>query len=254
VKHGDFTLLAKNYKHRTGYSDEVLDTLIDYTGATIENFTIADVGAGTGKLTEMFLQRGLTCVAVEPDDAMREEGVSQTQDYKVSWVKGNGEATTLEDNSVDWVTMASSFHWVDTPKGLAEFYRILKPGCYFTALWNPRDLQRSEFHMNIEKRIKEIVPDLKRVSSGTSDFTSTLDTALVSTRQFKNVEYLEAEHEVVMTPDRYMGAWQSVNDIRVQAGEERWQKILDMIGKEIDGMSEIIVPYKTRSWAVQRID
>ena len=134
MKHGDFTLLAKNYKHRTGYSNEVLDTLIDYTRANNENFTIADVGAGTGKLTEMFLQRGLSCVAVEPDDAMREEGVSQTQDYKVSWVKGNGEATTLEDNSIDWVTMASSFHWVETSKGLAEFYRILKPGGRFICL------------------------------------------------------------------------------------------------------------------------
>lgn len=53
-----------------------------------------------------------------------------------------------------------------------------------------------------------------------------------------------------MTKERYLGAWLSVNDIQVQAGKERWEKILLMIDKEISSMNELEVPYKTRAWTI----
>lgn len=37
---------------------------------------VADVGAGTGKLTENLIELGLHGYAVEPNDAMRGEGIS----------------------------------------------------------------------------------------------------------------------------------------------------------------------------------
>ena len=60
-------------------------------------------------------------------------------------MKATGEDTLQENDQFDWVIMASSFHWTDHTKSLPEFSRILKPSGYFTALWNPRDIQRSEF-------------------------------------------------------------------------------------------------------------
>lgn len=55
-----------------------------------------------------------------------------------------------------------------------------------------------------------------------------------------------------MSPERYMGVWYSVNDIQVQAGPQQWQQVLAMIESEIDGLTEIVVPYTTRSWTVVR--
>ena len=41
-----------------------------------------------------------------------------------------------------------------------------------------------------------------------------------------------------------MGAWESVNDIRVQAGEEKFRYILSLIEKKISKIDQIEVPYK----------
>ena len=62
---------------------------------------------------------------------------------------------------------------------------------------------------------------------------------------------VEAPHHAVMSHERYMGAWRSVNDIQAQAGEERFQAILQMIEDKIKGMDEIVVPYLSRAFTVR---
>ncbi|MCP3902005.1 MAG: class I SAM-dependent methyltransferase [Planctomycetes bacterium] len=253
MKLGDFTKLAQSYRYRTGYSLTVLRYLAPepIPGA----FRVADVGAGTGKLTENLVQIGLRGFAVEPNEAMRAEGIRTLgDDDHFAWSEGAGEVTGLPDASVDWVLMGSSFHWTDRPCALAEFHRILRPGGRFTALWNPRDLASSEFHMGIEAKIREIVPELKRVSSGSRQCTEDLDEVLVSTGHFRDLVFMEAPHAVHATPERYVGAWRSVNDIQAQAGAERFEAIMRMIETEIRGMDAIEVPYRTRAWTVHRVD
>lgn len=252
MKQGDFTRLAKQYCNRTGYSELVLKALIKYIDYK-ENFKIADVGAGTGKLTKQLLELGLNVSAIEPNDAMREEGIEYTSKFHIEWKKGSGEDTTLETESVNWLLMASSFHWTDPNYSLPEFSRVLKPSGFLTVLWNPRNIEKSDLHLKIEKRIHEIVPDIKRVSSGSSKYTADIEKILISTGHFKDVIFMEAEHEVIMSKERYLGAWESVNDIQAQAGEERWKKILDAIKEEIDQFDQIVVPYKTRAWTAQKV-
>ena len=112
MKQGDFSNLAKEYKNRTGYSFEILKMIHAYVEKQIKITKIADIGAGTGKLTEQLLELGFNGFAVEPNNEMRMEGIRQNEyGNKILWSKGSGEKTELEDNSVDWVFMASSFHW-----------------------------------------------------------------------------------------------------------------------------------------------
>jgi ubiquinone/menaquinone biosynthesis C-methylase UbiE len=253
-KHGDFTTLAKDYINRPGYSLLVLKNLGSYVDIKANNCIITDVGAGTGKLTENLLELDYPCrFAVEPNEAMRSEGIRLNSHKGVKWIEGSAESTGLEDESVNWILMASSFHWTQPELALKEFKRILKPSGFFTALWNPRDLERSSLHMKIEQIIHEIVPDIKRVSSGSAKYTKNIENTLVSTGYFKNILFVEASHEVIMSKERYMGAWKSVNDIQVQAGTEGFQKILEAIDYEIKDLSKIVVPYKTRSWTAQVI-
>ena len=253
MKQGDFTTLAKNYIHRTGYSELVLKYIADHVGAFKDNFGVAEIGAGTGKLTENLLNLGLKVIAVEPNDSMREEGIRYTVDKNVKWRKGTGEETGLDTSSANWLLMGSSFHWVDLKKGLNEFHRVLKDSGHFTALWNPRDIGRSEWHLNIENGIKKIVPELKRVSSGSGEFTKFLSRDLSSTGQFTDVVYMEQEYDILMSKDRYMGAWHSTNDIQAQAGIDRWKKIIDMIEYEVSKLEVIPVPYKTRAWTCRKV-
>lgn len=254
MKHGDFTELAKFYINRPGYSLSLLEclknNLLVIQGK--EKLTVADVGAGTGKLTENLEELGLSGYAVEPNDAMREEGIRQFSDRKqFEWLKGAAEVTNLPDNSVDWVLMGSSFHWADAPIAMAEFYRILKPNGLFTAIWNPRDISNSSLHQGIEDIVYKEIPNIKRVSSGNSITMEDMVSKMLFNGLFKDILFMEAPHVEIMSKERYMNTWKSVNDIQVQAGEEGFKRILDNIEEYLKNYEQIEVPYKSRAWTVK---
>lgn len=147
--------------------------------------------------------------------------------------------------------MGSSFHWADSKLAVKEFYRILVPGGFFTAIWNPRDIESSELHQRIEETIYAEVPTMKRVSSGKSVSTEEMREKLFAGGYFKDILFVEAPHVEVMSKERYMNTWKSVNDIQVQAGEEGFRRILGKIEAIITEFDEIEVPYRSRSWTVQ---
>lgn len=253
MKLGDFTELAKNYKHRPGYSEMLLKYIASYIGAYREDFRVADVGAGTGKLTENLTQIGLKGIAVEPNNAMRNEGIKSFNSIdSFNWISGSAECTNIETESVDWVLMGSSFHWTDNEKALKEFNRILKPHGFFTVIYNPRDIEKNKLHIDIEENIKKMVPHLKRHSSGHKNNVSDLETTLCGSNDFHNYIFMEAPHIETMTKERYIGAWRSVNDIQVQAGDKLFEEIINMISHKIEHLNTIKVPYKTRAWTIQK--
>jgi len=117
---------------RPGYPAAALDWALP-PGAR----RVADVGAGTGKLTRSLVQRGLDVTAVEPDDAMRTELARRVPAARA--VAGRGEALPLPDASMDAVLFAQAWHWVDPDAGSAEAGRVLAPGGRLGLLWNVRD-------------------------------------------------------------------------------------------------------------------
>ena len=168
-----------------------------------------------------------------------------------SWSEGSAEATGLADNSVCWALMGSSFHWADSELAVKEFYRILVPGGFFTAIWNPRNIESSELHQSIEDAVYEEIPGMHRVSSGRKITSQEMAAKLLYGGYFKDILFMEAPHKESMTKERYMNTWKSVNDIQVQAGEEGFQRILDKIWEIIKEYDEIEVPYLSRAWTVQ---
>ncbi len=97
---------------RPSYPCEAIDTIL--AGEKASETTIADVGAGTGKLAAELLRRGAKVIAVEPAQAMREQLVKLLgHDRNLQVVDACAEATGLEDASVDRAVFAQSWHWVD---------------------------------------------------------------------------------------------------------------------------------------------
>ena len=255
MRQGDFTEVAKHYYNRPAYSSILIEKLIrciNDTSKPLEKIRVVEVGAGTGKLTKMLANFGVDMTAVEPNDAMREEGIKYTKNTQVKWEKGSGENTNINSNSKDWVVMASSFHWTDPNKSLPEFYRILDKVGYFTAIWNPRNIAKNSIFEEIEQEIKNIIPELNRVSSGKQN-TKKWEEVLISTGHFKDCIFMECDYVEMMDKERYMGVWRSVNDIQAQAGKERWEEILNMINNKIKDMQIIEIPYKIVAWTVKKI-
>jgi ubiquinone/menaquinone biosynthesis C-methylase UbiE len=254
MKHGDFTGLASGYaRFRPGYAPQVTTAILAYVGRAAASIDAADIGAGTGIWTRALADRGLnSLVAVEPNDEMREQGIETSRGTNIVWRKGSAEATGLPDGSADLVSMASSFHWADFDQACGEFHRILRPGGVFVALWNPRDIEANPLLVEIEAEIALLKPGIQRVSSGRSGITERLTSMLSAKGEFAEVLYLEGRHSLLQTPEQYIGAWRSVNDVQVQLGPELFRKFLDFTEKRIAGLAAIETTYVTRAWAVRR--
>ncbi len=251
---GDFTVLADHYsKYRVGYHEDILSALLGLISSGSTQLDSIDVGAGTGIWTRMVAARGVQCRAVEPNESMRRAGMASNGETLIEWLEGSAEKVPLPSGCCDWVTMASSFHWADFNLALQEFHRLLRPGGWFTCLWNPRAIEAHPVTMDIENTIERIVPELQRKSSGRSKFTSELAEKLPSTGHFTSPIYMEAQFTVEMTRNQYLGVWDSVNDIRAQAGPERWKEIRNFIADRTDGIASIPCVYWTRAWSCQRV-
>lgn len=253
IRHGDFTHLAEQYsKYRPGYSPFVLDAALVLTARPPQNIDVVDVGAGTGIWTRLVAARGCRTTAVEPNEGMRTQGVKASEGTGIRWVVGSGEDTSLPSDCCDLLTMASCFHWMDFDKTMAEVSRLLHPGGLFMALWNPRQVEASPFTASIEKELIHIVPELKRVSSGRSEFCDGLADKLRGVPFVQDVLYLESRHVELQTPERYIGIWESVNDVRVQAGPERFAAFMDHVRASVKGLPHIEAVYLTRAWLARK--
>lgn len=123
---------------------------------------------------------------------------------------------------------------------------------YFTAIWNPRHIVEGSIFYEIENEIRNIVPELARVSSGAQN-TKAWEQVLISTGDFDNCFFSECDYTEIWSKERYLGAWESVNDIRAQAGELRWAQIMKMIKDKIGGSEFLEIPYKIRAWSVRKV-
>lgn len=99
----------------------------------------ADVGAGTGLLTQGLLAQGYAVTAIEPSDSMRAAAdAALTHIPSYSSAVGSAEHLPLPAASVDLITAAQAFHWFDITAARTEFLRVLKPQGQVALIWNDR--------------------------------------------------------------------------------------------------------------------
>lgn len=253
-KAGDFTGLACDYsQHRPNYCSSILRALLALLDKPVVDVDFVDVGAGTGIWTRMVHAAGVGHVtAVEPNDDMRTNGIADSGHTSIKWLAGSAEQTGLANEPADWLSMASSFHWADFAAAAQEFYRVLRAGGRFTALWNSRLIEVNPLLVEIEAHLDTLRPNIKRISSGRSGITDALTEKLWASPYFEDVVYMEGRHVIEMTLERCLGAWRSVNDLRVQLGKQKFDVFLNFVKQRITGLQVIEATYLTRAWSARR--
>lgn len=154
-----FTGKAQFYNSRPTYPQECIDYLINTFGLG-SNSVIADIGAGTGILTNPFLEFGCSAYAVEPNEDMFLELNKQLSRYsKVEFLKTSAEKTDIPSLSCDAVVVGTAFHWFDKDIFYAECRRILKDNKYVAILRiannNESDKQIDKIKHHSEQDLKE---------------------------------------------------------------------------------------------------
>lgn len=217
-----FTGKAAIYKKfRSSYPQELIDYLYSEIGFKTES-VIADIGSGTGIFSRLLIERGSHVYCVEPNDDMRqiaEADLRETYGFEsFTSINAPAENTTLQDQTLDFVTVAQAFHWFDIPAFKQECRRILKNAGKVVLVWNTRDYEAELIKRDYAIRIKYCV-DKKGL--GMTDMPpGSLDFYLNGTceeRIFRNDLVLDRDTYIGMNlsrsyspsenkhPDRYYG-------------------------------------------------
>lgn len=187
--------VADYVKARPEYPREVIDALsreVDMDSGWI----VADVGAGTGISSKLFLENGNAVIAVEPNLAMRAAADEQLASFATyRSVNGTAEATTLDDACVDLVVAAQAFHWFDRPAFRREAVRILKPGGCLALIWNDRLAGGTPFLDGYERILHTFAIDYVAVNhrnigvDGIRDFFAPAEMKLIELKNAQRFDF-----------------------------------------------------------------
>lgn len=242
----DYTNLADAYLKRPDYAKEAIDKMLSIAGVK-EGDAVCDVGAGVAHLTLMLASRGLQVTAVEPNDAMRANGIKRTENLKnVVWCEGVGEHTGQPDNSFQLVTFGSSFNVCNRQQALEETQRILNVGGWFACMWNHRDLE-DPIQKNIETIIKKYIEDYA-YGTRREDQTEVIN----KSGCFGKVLAFTGSVMHTVNVEDVIEAWKSHGTLERQA-KDKFDAIISNIQDYLRGLKTdaIQIPYVTRVWMAQ---
>ena len=163
-----FTGRAEDYdRYRQRYpAEEVLTHLRSWCGLASQHL-VADVGAGTGMLSEVFLGNGNRVIAIEPNAEMRAACAKLEARWPdLSVVDATAETTMLVDHSVDIVAAGRAFHWFNRERAIPEFRRVLKSDGWVVLVSVGRSHDANEQALAFEQLLHDFGTDYSYVRSG----------------------------------------------------------------------------------------
>lgn len=194
-------------KYRPSYPHMLIDFLRDELGMNKKSI-IADIGSGTGILTQMLLKNSQTVYAIEPNNDMRKIAeLKLSRDNNYISINATAEHTTLRHCSVDYITVAQAFHWFDRENFKKECQRILKPNGKVILIWNRRD-EDSDYVQLIDSINRTFCPDFSGYSKGMRGGTEKLN---YNDFFQGNYEIQIFKNPIIFNKERFLGLHQSAS-------------------------------------------
>lgn len=222
-----FTGKSKIYDlYRPNYPNELVDNLIKRT-SLLSTSRVADIGSGTGILTKQLLDQGLTVFAIEPNVEMREVAEEKLKAYETFFsINASAEATTVDSNSIDLITVAQAFHWFDAEQFKLECCRILKDSGEVALVWNSRDFSHPLIQEN-EKLCSNYCLNFKGFSGGIEE------TPEVYAQFFKDgiYEVISFRNDVGCTLEGYIGRNLS-SSFAPKKGEATYEPFIEALAQQ----------------------
>lgn len=242
----DYSNLADAYLKRPDYSEAAIKEMLTIMSLDKES-NCCDVGAGVGHLTIVLSKYLQKIIAVEPNDAMRNNGISRTNNLKnVSWLEGTGEETRQPDDMFDLVSFGSSFNVCQRDLALKETKRILNHKGWFCCMFNHRDLD-DPIQKEIESIIKTSIPEY-----GYGTRREDQSNTIINSNLFFDPKFLKGAIMHEQDIASCIEAWKSHATLERQAGDN-FIKIINDIENYLISMNveKINIPYNTKIWFAQ---
>ncbi|MEX2204076.1 MAG: class I SAM-dependent methyltransferase [Actinomycetota bacterium] len=245
-----FEAAVERYEHgRPSYPDDAVSFLIRAVGIG-PGRDVVELGAGTGKFTELIVATGARIVAVEPVAGMR-EALGRTCP-SVEIVDGTAEQIPVPDASADVVVVAQAFHWFAGERALPEIHRVLRPGGALGLIWNIRD-EASDW----SERLTQIFDRL--TAEGDPRYRDMRwREAFDATDLFGPFHHQVAYHVHQVTRDEFLDRVLSVSYVASAPEAERERVVAEVDDllendPELRGRDRIVMPYRTDVyWCARR--
>jgi SAM-dependent methyltransferase len=143
------TEVARAYRQRAPYPDETFAILEELV---VEPRTVLDAGTGTGALARGLLRCAKRVDAVDPSQAMIEEGrrLPGGTDPRLRWIRGTAEEAPL-DPPYGLITTGQSLHWMQADWVMTRFAAALAPGARLAIL------QTDDGDYPLQDEIREVI-------------------------------------------------------------------------------------------------
>jgi SAM-dependent methyltransferase len=245
-----FEAAVERYERgRPSYPDDAVSFLVRAVGIG-PGRDVVELGAGTGKFTELIVVTGARVVAVEPVAGMREALGRSCPSVEI--LDGTAEQIPLPDGSADAVVVAQAFHWFDGRRALPEIHRVLRREGALGLIWNIRD-EASDW----SERLTGIFNRL--AGEGTPRYRDMRwREAFEATQLFGPFHHQVAYHVHLVTRDEFLDRVLSVSYVASAPEAERERvvaEVADLLDNdpELRGRDWIVMPYRTDVyWCVRR--
>ena len=151
--------VAEYALYRERYSPEIVLPILRAACGLQSDWIVADIGAGTGMLSDLFLANGNRTIAVEPNAEMRQACLQLHVDsLLLEVVDGTAEHTGLPSSSVDMVSAGRAMHWFNREKTMTEFRRVLKPEGWVAIIAFGRTEDGRQENVAFEQLLRDFSP------------------------------------------------------------------------------------------------
>ncbi len=239
---------ADYQQSRPTYPPEAVDLLAAELGIG-PGSRLLDLGAGTGKLSELMQPTGADVVAVEPVTAM----LGRLAVPAVHRVAAAAEAIPVADGSVDAVMAGTSFHWFRGDRAVPEIARVLRAGGGLGLVWN-----NPERDTGWVGQVWSVVDEYRGDAPRNQDLSwrEPLDTLGL----FTPLEHRRFTHHQHVSPEGLLSRVASISFIAALPGPEH-RRALDRVQRiitthpDVRDRTRLPLPYRTDTyWCRLRID
>lgn len=195
---------------RPGYPDALFDDLASLAGLT-PGARVLEVGAGTGIATLPLARRGYRVTALEPGPALASVARANLEEFPqvdvVEQTLEGWEPWRGEGGAFDLALAATSWHWVEQPRGWAQLARALTPRGAFALFQHTHVAAEAEsgFFNDVQPVYLEHAPEIwldeEPPEAGTVEDASE---ALLASGVLRRVDVRRYRWDETYTAERYV--------------------------------------------------
>jgi SAM-dependent methyltransferase len=240
-----FNLTADYYdRYRPCYPKAIISTLLRETNLN-DRSVLLEIGAGSGKATELLADINCSICCVEPGPALVAKGNDRFKNYpKITFECARFEEFKSKTNYYDMICSFQAFHWVPQPIGYQKCAAELKETGHLALVWN--------MYITYDNDLDNELLSISSKHGGFADFLSekkceeriaSIVERIDSSALFNKVHVFRKIWEQAYTADDYYGFCLTGNSFVQKSDNEKKAAYIDICRLAEKHGGKIIRPY-----------